>query len=97
MNLCLFQGGLSSGYKKLVADKGLQDETYTAESVALIQISRTAIHNNNAVQVDAVAASLNSAECFVLQSGSTMFTWHGNQSSFEQQQQLTAKVAEFLK
>ncbi|RYR26437.1 hypothetical protein Ahy_B02g060670 [Arachis hypogaea] len=90
-------GGLSSGYKKLVADKGLQDETYTAESVALIQISRTAIHNNNAVQVDAVAASLNSAECFVLQSGSTMFTWHGNQSSFEQQQQLTAKVAEFLK
>ncbi|RYR51807.1 hypothetical protein Ahy_A06g026783 [Arachis hypogaea] len=94
--MVVLKGGLSSGYKKLVADKGLQDETYTAESVALIRISRTAIHNNNAVQVDAVAASLNSAECFVLQSGSTMFTWHGNQSSFEQQQ-LAAKVAEFLK
>nr|XP_029147963.1 villin-2 isoform X4 [Arachis hypogaea] len=94
--MVVLKGGLSSGYKKLVADKGLQDETYTAESVALIRISRTAIHNNNAVQVDAVAASLNSAECFVLQSGSTMFTWHGNQSSFEQQQ-LAAKVVEFLK
>ncbi|MED6169557.1 Villin-3 [Stylosanthes scabra] len=94
--MVVLKGGLSSGYKKLVAAKGLQDETYTAESVALIRISGTAIHNNKAVQVDAVASSLNSAECFVLQSGSTMFTWHGNQSSFEQQQ-LAAKIAEFLK
>lgn len=43
-----------------------------------------------------VAASLNSTECFLLQSGSTVFTWHGNQSSVEQQQ-LAAKVAEFLR
>ncbi|KAM4091918.1 hypothetical protein ACJW30_09G172500 [Castanea mollissima] len=42
------------------------------------------------------ATSLNSMECFVLQSGSSIFTWHGNQSSFEQQQ-LAAKVSEFLK
>lgn len=43
-----------------------------------------------------VATSLNSNECFLLQSGSSMFTWHGNQSTIEQQQ-LAAKVAEFLK
>jgi hypothetical protein len=43
-----------------------------------------------------VATSLNSAECFLLQSGSSIFTWHGNQSTFEQQQ-LAAKIAEFLK
>lgn len=43
-----------------------------------------------------VPSSLNSTECFVLQSGSTIFTWHGNQCSFEQQQ-LAAKVAEFLR
>ena len=43
-----------------------------------------------------VATSLNSAECFLLQSGSSVFTWHGNQCTFEQQQ-LAAKVAEFLK
>lgn len=42
------------------------------------------------------ATSLNSNECFLLQSGSSIFTWHGNQSTFEQQQ-LAAKVADFLK
>ncbi|KAK7244543.1 hypothetical protein RIF29_39367 [Crotalaria pallida] len=94
--LVVLKGGLSSGYKKLIAEKGLPDESYTAESIALIRISGTSIHNNKAVQVDAVASSLNSAECFVLQSGSTLFTWHGNQCSFEQQQ-LAAKIAEFLR
>jgi len=43
-----------------------------------------------------IAASLNSTECFVLQSGSAVFTWHGNQCSLEQQL-LATKVAEFLK
>jgi hypothetical protein len=45
---------LSTGYKKFITDKGLSDETYTEESVALIRISGTSIHNNKAVQVDAV-------------------------------------------
>ncbi|RDX66780.1 Villin-2, partial [Mucuna pruriens] len=94
--MVILKGGLSSGYKNFIADKGLPDETYTAESIALIRISGTSIHNNKVVQVDAVAASLNSTECFVLQSGSTVFTWHGNQCSLEQQQ-LAAKVAEFLR
>lgn len=43
-----------------------------------------------------VAASLNSNGCFLLQSGSSVFSWHGNQSTYEQQQ-LAAKLAEFLK
>uniref|UniRef100_A0A3Q7JFB7 HP domain-containing protein n=1 Tax=Solanum lycopersicum TaxID=4081 RepID=A0A3Q7JFB7_SOLLC len=94
--MLVLKGGLSSGYKNYVADKGLNDETYTADSVALIRVSGTSVHNNKAVQVDAVAASLNSNECFLLQSGSSVFSWHGNQSTYEQQQ-LTAKLAEFLK
>ncbi|CAL0310599.1 unnamed protein product [Lupinus luteus] len=94
--MVILKGGLSSGYKKFVSEKGSPDETYTAESIALIKIYGTSIHNNKSVQVDAVASSLNSAECFVLQSGSTIFTWNGNQCSFEQQQ-LAAKVAEFLR
>ncbi|XP_068494097.1 villin-3-like isoform X2 [Phaseolus vulgaris] len=94
--MVVLKGGLSSGYKKLIADKNAEDETYTAESIAFIRISGTSIHNNKSVQVDAVPSSLNSTECFVLQSGSTVFTWHGNQCSFEQQQ-LAAKVAEFLR
>lgn len=52
--------------------------------------------DNNYVILVQVAALLNSTECFVLQSGSTVFTWHGNQCSLEQQQ-LAAKVAEFLR
>ncbi|MCH82025.1 villin-3-like, partial [Trifolium medium] len=94
--MVVLKGGVSSGYKKLIADKGLPDETYTAESIALIRISGTSIHNNKTMQVDAVATSLNSTECFLLQSGSTIFNWHGNQSSIEQHQ-LAAKVAEFLR
>ncbi|GER25867.1 villin 2 [Striga asiatica] len=94
--MVVLKGGLSSGYKNYIADKGLNDETYTADSVALIRISGTSLHNNIAVQVEAVATSLNTYECFLLQSGSSVFSWHGNQGSFEQQQ-LAAKIAEFLK
>lgn len=55
IHCCLFfKGGVSSGYKKFTADKGLSDETYTQECVALIRISGTSIHNNSAIQVDAV-------------------------------------------
>ncbi|KAL0404906.1 UNVERIFIED_CONTAM: Villin-2 [Sesamum radiatum] len=94
--MVVLKGGLSSGYKNYIADKGLNDESYTADGVALISISRTSRHNNKAVQVEAVATSLNSNDCFLLQSGSSVFSWHGNQGTFEQQQ-LVAKVAEFLK
>lgn len=94
--MILFKGGLSAGYKNYIADKGLNDESYTSDSIALIQISATSVHKSKAVQVDAVASSLNSYDCFLLQSGSSMFSWHGNQGTFEQQQ-LVAKVAELLK
>ncbi|KAK1294310.1 Villin-2 [Acorus calamus] len=94
--MVILKGGVSSGYKKFITEKGLNDETYTADSVALIRISGTSAHNDKAVQVDAVATSLSTTECFLVQSGSSVFTWHGNSSTFEQQQ-LAAKVAEFLK
>lgn len=45
---------MSSGYKKSIADKGLNDETYTADCIALLRISGTSVHNNKVVQVDAV-------------------------------------------
>jgi hypothetical protein len=49
------QGGTSSGYKKYVEEKGLKDETYCSDGVALIQISGTAVHSNKTIQVDAVS------------------------------------------
>ncbi|XP_050383825.1 villin-3 [Argentina anserina] len=94
--MVVLKGGLSSGYKKIVEEKGSGDETYTADCVALFRLSGISIHNNKAVQVDAVATSLNSNECFLLQSFSSVFAWNGSQCSIEQQQ-LAAKLAEFLK
>ncbi|KAF9679633.1 hypothetical protein SADUNF_Sadunf06G0035000 [Salix dunnii] len=94
--MVILKGGLSSGYKNSLAEKGLPDVTCTADSIALFRISGTSAHNNKVVQVEAVATSLNPAECFLLQSGSSFFTWHGNQSTLEQQQ-LAARIAEFLK
>jgi len=94
--MVILKGGTSSGYKKFVEEKGLKDETYCADGVALIRISGTAVHNNKTLQVDAVPTSLSSTDCFVLQTKNSMFLWNGNSSSFEQQQ-WAAKVAEFLK
>ncbi|XP_075512796.1 villin-3-like [Primulina tabacum] len=94
--MVILKGGMSSAYKNYIADKGLNDETYAADGVALFCISGTSVHNNTVIQVEAVATSLNSNECFLLQSGSSLFSWHGSQSTFEQQQ-FAAKVAEFLK
>lgn len=94
--MVVLKGGMSSGYKNYVTDKGLNDETYTPDSVALIRISGTSVHNDKALHVDAVASSLNSNECFLLQAGSSIFIWQGNQSTFEQQQ-LATKIADFLK
>ncbi|OEL31017.1 Villin-2, partial [Dichanthelium oligosanthes] len=94
--MVILKGGIGSGYKKLIEEKGLTGETYSSEGIALIRVSGTSIHNNKTLQVDAVATSLSSTECFVLQSGNAMFTWLGNSSTYEQQQ-WAAKVAEFLK
>ncbi|MBA0846285.1 hypothetical protein Goarm_022954, partial [Gossypium armourianum] len=104
--MVVLKGGLSAGYKKSIADKGLTDETNKADRVALFRISGTSTHNNKVLQVDAqyllvltitvqVATSLNSAECFLLKSGSSIYLWHGNQST-RKQEQLAAKVAAFL-
>ncbi|KAF3636483.1 Villin-4 [Capsicum annuum] len=94
--MVVLKGGLSSGYKNHIANNDLNDETYASDVVTLFSISETSGHNNKAVQVDAVATSLNTYGCFLLQSSSSVFIWHGKQSTHEQQQFAT-KVVEFLK
>nr|XP_018681618.1 PREDICTED: villin-3-like [Musa acuminata subsp. malaccensis] len=51
---------------------------------------------SKSVKTDTVATSLSSTDCFILQSGNSLFTWHGSSSTFEQQQ-WAARIAEFLK
>ncbi|XP_071737562.1 villin-2-like isoform X2 [Rutidosis leptorrhynchoides] len=94
--MVVLKGGLSSGYKSYIADKGSNDETYSPDVAALIEISGTSVHNNRALQVDLAATSLNSYGCFIVQSSSSVLMWHGNQSTVGQQQ-LAGKVVEFLK
>ncbi|KAG1371083.1 Villin-2 [Cocos nucifera] len=52
------QGGISSGYKKFIAEKNSSDETYTSDGIALIRVSGISVHNNKAVQVDAPGVAL---------------------------------------
>ncbi|KAE8684878.1 Villin-3 [Hibiscus syriacus] len=95
--MVVLKGGLSAGYKKSIEGKGLSDETYTEDSVALFHIAGISVQDSKALQVNAAATSLNSTECFLLQSGSsTIFTWYGTQSSKEHQE-LAANVADSLK
>ncbi|KAG6504000.1 hypothetical protein ZIOFF_036324 [Zingiber officinale] len=94
--MVILKGGIGSSYKKHLAEKNINDETYTSDSIALIQVSGTSVHNNKAIQVDAVATSLTSSDCFLLQSGTSLFAWHGISSTLEQQQ-WAARVAEFIK
>ncbi|KAL8161602.1 hypothetical protein V2J09_013091, partial [Rumex salicifolius] len=54
------------------------------------------LHDTFFYKLCQVAASLNSYECYILQTGTSIFIWQGNQSPFEQQQ-LVVKVTEILK
>ncbi|KAH7852893.1 hypothetical protein Vadar_030612 [Vaccinium darrowii] len=75
-------GGVASGFKK-PEEEVFETWLYFCKGKRVVRLKQ-------------VATSLNSNECFLLQSGSSIFSWHGNQSTFEQQQ-LAAKVLEFLK
>ncbi|KAI3956444.1 hypothetical protein MKX01_016857 [Papaver californicum] len=74
----VFKGGVSSGYKSYIAENGVADETYSEDGVALFRVQGSGPENMQAIQVEPVASSLNSCYCYILHSGSTVFTWSGN-------------------
>eukprot|EP00966_Prymnesium_polylepis_P189281 4385209-Prymnesium_polylepis.1 len=53
-------------------------DTYDTDGVSLFHVKGTDELTTRAVQVDEVAASLNSGDCFVLLTPQTMFTWRGS-------------------
>ncbi|CAH9084824.1 unnamed protein product, partial [Cuscuta epithymum] len=83
--LIVFKGGLSEGYKKFLSEKEISDDTYSEDGVALFRIQGTGPDNMQAIQVDPVASSLNSSYCYILHSGSTVFTWYGNLTTSDEQ------------
>ncbi|KAL7193896.1 hypothetical protein ACSBR2_025520 [Camellia fascicularis] len=82
----IFKGGLSDGYKKHVAETELPDATYTDEGLALFRVQGSGPENMQAIQVEPVASSLNSSYCYILHSGSTVFTWSGSLTTPEDQE-----------
>ncbi|XP_078179522.1 villin-2-like [Carex rostrata] len=94
--MIVLMGGLSSSYKKLIEDKKLIDRTYSSDGMALIQFTSTSFNINKAIQVDAVVESLCSNDCFLLQTGDSIYVWQGHSSTVELQQ-LAEEVAKYLK
>nr|CAB3469800.1 unnamed protein product [Digitaria exilis] len=72
------QGGLSSGYKKFIAENGIDDDSYSEEGLALFRVQGSGPENMQAIQVEPVASSLNSSYCYILHDGNAVFTWAGN-------------------
>ncbi|KAJ4725601.1 Villin [Melia azedarach] len=79
--LIVFKGGLSTRYKKFIAEAGIADETYDEKKIALFRVQGTSPSNMQAIQVDQASTSLNSSYCYILQTGASVFTWIGNLSS----------------
>jgi len=82
----VFKGGLTDGYKNFIAEKEIPDETYQEDGVALFRVQGSGPENMQAIQVDPVASSLNSSYCYILHSGSSVFTWSGNLTTSENQE-----------
>ncbi|KAG0495453.1 hypothetical protein HPP92_000144 [Vanilla planifolia] len=77
----VYKGGISSGYKRLVVESAIEDETYREEGVALFRVQGSGPDNMQAIQVDLMASSLNSSYCYILHNGNSVFTWSGNLTS----------------
>lgn len=82
----VLKGGRSDGYKTYIAEKEIPDETYKEDGVALFRVQGSGPDNMQAIQVEPVAASLNSSYCYILHNDSTVFTWSGNLTSSENQE-----------
>ncbi|KAI9191446.1 hypothetical protein LWI28_008558 [Acer negundo] len=82
----VFKGGLTDRYKNFIAEKEIPDETYQEDGVALFRVQGSGPENMQAIQVDPVASSLNSSYCYILHSGSSVFTWSGNLTTSEDQE-----------
>lgn len=49
------QGGLSSGYKKFIAENGIDDDSYSEEGLALFRVQGSGPENMQAIQVEPVS------------------------------------------
>jgi len=84
-------GGKASGF----ANRGDTD-SYDTDGTELFQVRGNDPKSTRAVQVPEAASSLNSGDCFVLLTPSTLFVWQGSGAN-ESEVETATKVAETLK
>ncbi|XP_041021377.1 villin-4 [Juglans microcarpa x Juglans regia] len=82
----VLKGGLSDGFKTCIVEKGIPDDTYKEDGIALFRVQGTGPDNMQAIQVEAAASSLNSSYCYILHSDSAVFTWSGNLTTSDNQE-----------
>jgi hypothetical protein len=89
--LIIHSGGKASGFANLN-----DADSYDMDGVSLFHVKGTKPENTVASQVDEVAASLNSGDCFVLETPQTVFEWQGNGSS-DAERAIAHSIAEILR
>ncbi|XP_042425386.1 villin-5-like [Zingiber officinale] len=52
--------------------------TYSEEGIAVFRVQGSGPENMQAIQVEPVASSLNSSNCYILHCGRTVFAWYGS-------------------
>lgn len=68
----LVQGGKASGFKNR-----FEGDTYDVDGTRLFQVKGTSTLNTRAVQVEELASSLNTNDCFVLETPMETYIWYG--------------------
>ena len=74
--MIIHAGGKASGFKNVTAS-----DSYDTDGTALFRLRGTTDQNTVATQVEEVAASLNSDDCFVLVTPSHTYAWNGKNSN----------------
>lgn len=83
-------GGKASGFTNVD-----DSDSYDTDGVSLFHVKGTNASNTIASQVDEKASSLNSGDCFVLVTPSTVYQWQGDGSS-EAEREIAANIASIL-
>jgi len=89
--MVIHAGGKASGFKNTK-----ETDNYDEDGVSLYHVKGSDPLNTVAVQVEEKAKSLNSGDCFVLLTPSTMYSWFGNGAN-ESEQETAKSIAELLK
>ncbi|KAK1417102.1 hypothetical protein QVD17_26224 [Tagetes erecta] len=92
----VLKGGLSNGYKNYISEKGLPDDTYKEDGVALFRVQGSGPENMQSIQVEPVASSLNSSYCYILHQDSIVFNWYGSQTTTDDHD-LTERQLDLIK